>query len=245
MDTNKRQYKIQDTSPWSLEEVFTELDLKMPKRGNKKGSCIMLAPKQLQNKIHMETEKYIVEKECGNVKVVRSTTKEYAVLDANDNIVVPFGKYAWIDGFDHGLARVKSKEGAEGPTNTVAINIECNIWLEGKDAIEYVNKDMHEHPEKYKKWGIINEQGEEVLPLEYTNIWNFYKKGRVSTRVEKGSQVSEVYFRDLLKPTPIADDIDYTPHSDPFYDYVEHQRYIADSYMDAFEDDPDALWNID
>lgn len=40
-----------------------------------------------------------------------------------------------------------------------------------------------------KLWGIINEYGEEILPLEYTSIWNFYNKGRKETRIEKNGLV--------------------------------------------------------
>jgi len=40
---------------------------------------------------------------------VQDREKGYAVLDRKGTIVVPFGKY-WIDGFDHGLARVCQNE---------------------------------------------------------------------------------------------------------------------------------------
>ena len=35
-----------------------------------------------------------------------------------------------------------------------------------------------------KKWGIIDSQGKVVLPLQYSNIWNFYKKNRTTTTIE-------------------------------------------------------------
>lgn len=46
-------------------------------------------------------------KQYGNVRVVNSGKGMWAVLDDAGNEIVPVGKYSWIDGFDHGLARVK------------------------------------------------------------------------------------------------------------------------------------------
>ena len=95
--------------------------------------------------------KYYEIKQYGNVRVVSKHTGEWAVIDNEDKEIVPFGKYNWIDGFDHELARVKAR-----------------------------NKDTGE-----TKWGIIDMQGNEVLPPEYDEIWNFLGKGRSDTRVVK------------------------------------------------------------
>lgn len=35
-----------------------------------------------------------------------------------------------------------------------------------------------------KKWGIIDAHGNIILPLKYSNIWNFYKKKRNDTTIE-------------------------------------------------------------
>lgn len=47
------------------------------------------------------------------------------------------------------------------------------------------------------QWGIINEKGEEVLPLDYDNIWNFYGRNRVSTKVVKHGVERDVRFCDI------------------------------------------------
>ena len=39
---------------------------------------------------------------------VQNTESQYGVLRIDGSVVVPFGKYNWIDGFDKGLARVKT-----------------------------------------------------------------------------------------------------------------------------------------
>ena len=53
--------------------------------------------------IHMEI---LSEKVFGKVKLVRLTDYRYGVVTENGEIVVPFGKYVWIDYFERGLARV-------------------------------------------------------------------------------------------------------------------------------------------
>lgn len=37
---------------------------------------------------------------------------------------------------------------------------------------------------KNKKWGIIDSHGNIVLPFNYSRIWNFYKKNRITTTIE-------------------------------------------------------------
>ena len=87
---------------------------------------------------------------------VQSKNYQYGVIDEANNIVIPFGKYLWVDGFDHGLARVITN--SEGG----------------------------------KKIGIINENGAEVVPPIYDDIWNFYGKNRNSTRSIIGGTVKDM-----------------------------------------------------
>lgn len=79
----------------------------------------------------------------------------YSVINIQGEEIVPNGKYQYIDGFDNGLARV-------------------NVYGNGEGLEKII-----------KKWGLINEKGEEVLPPVYDNIWNFYEKRRQTTMVIK------------------------------------------------------------
>lgn len=109
--------------------------------------------------------------------------------------------------------------------------------------------------------GIINESGEEVLPLEYDSIWNFLNKGRLSTKTVKQGHEEEVFFHDLNSSVPLPI---WEKHnrsiSDPYEEeepYDSHYGEYAGSYAqdvmgysdevidDAFDGDPDAYWNID
>ena len=51
--------------------------------------------------------KNIVENNYGEVTVVEHSDYKWGVIDSNGNEIVPFGKYDWIEGFEHGLCRVK------------------------------------------------------------------------------------------------------------------------------------------
>ena len=174
-------------------------------------------------------DNYIFQHNYGKVTVVENNAFQWGVIDSEGNFIVPFGKYGWIDGFDSGLARVRTY-----------------LFPYGKKSM------LH-------KWGIINEKGEEVLPLVYDNIWNFMGKHRFSTTVEKDGQTSLVYFHDLNPELP--ERRGRKTHSSSGYDnynrYGTHYGEYAGTYAqdvmgysddvinDAFDGDPDAYWNID
>ena len=40
------------------------------------------------------------------ITVVQNSDYKWGAIDEQGNVVVPFGKYAWIDGFQNGLAKV-------------------------------------------------------------------------------------------------------------------------------------------
>lgn len=91
-----------------------------------------------------------------NMVVILDYNK-WRVEDAQGNIIVPPGKYDYIDCFDRcGLARVKKDR-----------------------KVDFIN------PDKSTKdmWGIINSKGEEVLEVKYSQIWKFYNKQRRTAKV--------------------------------------------------------------
>ncbi len=171
----------------------------------------------------------------GIVNVVEKDLFQYGVTDNDGNVIVPFGKYAWISGFDHGLSRVKS----------FLVIVRSNL-----------ETDVVENP----KWGIIDMEGSEVLPVEYDEIWNFLRKGRSSTRVIKDGENYDFDLDalELRQRTPISHRR-YTERSryDREEEYSSHYGKYAGSYAqdvmgysddvidDAFDGDPDAYWNID
>lgn len=159
---------------------------------------------------------------CGNLATVQNKELKYGIIDLNGNVIVPFGRYDYIDGFDRGFARV-------------LVNIPTSPGC--------------------CKYGIINEQGEEVLPVEYDDIWNFYGKPYDSIVVVRNGVSTKVSFSSLKprcnfsqSPTYICDDEDdYGTHYGEYEgSYAQDvMGYSDDVINDAFEGDPDAYWNID
>lgn len=157
-------------------------------------------------------------------------------MRVDGSVVVPFGKYNWIDGYDNGLARVKIGTATNG------------------------------QKENGNKWGLIDENGNEVLPIEYDDIWAFYDKKRTTTKVVKGDIAQDIVLSDILgvNDIPLKDSRLYDDYGtnygeyEGYYDdygtkYGEYEGYYAqdvagysdDVIDDAFDGDPDAYWNID
>lgn len=111
---------------------------------------------------------------------------KHAILDDEENIVVDYGTYHWIDGFDNGFARVKIGD----------------------------------------KWGLININGELVLPIEYDELWNFYGKKRESTYARIGDKSSQVNFKKLRKNRLVEEYIEENEN-----DYI--YRSTTDSFASA------------
>ena len=165
-----------------------------------------------------------IEKRYDDVIVVQHSDYEWGVIDIKGKVIVPFGKYGWIDGFDQGLARVRTHKHSGRVGNTIAIigdldDIE-GTSIKGKENIQrFLDNDRSKHPENYAKWGIINEEGEEVLPLIYDDIWNFLGNDRCSTRVELNGEYKEVYFHDLNPSLPVRGIEDHYSSTSDYDDY--------------------------
>ena len=161
---------------------------------------------------------------------------KYGVINALGEEIVPFGTYDWIDGFDRGLARVKI----------------------GRTSSNLANND--------NKWGLIDEQGSVVLPVEYKAIWNFYGKSQYSSIIVTKEDGMNTILKDfLVAKGKIGGCNEYNCHSHKSHDdecygdnnRSEHYEEFADTYAqdvagysdediyDAFDGDPDAYWNID
>ena len=162
----------------------------------------------------------------GKVCVVENGKYQRGVMSNSGKMVVPFGKYGWISGFDHGLARVKS------------------IW--GDAFIDYETGKTEK-----AKWGIIDESGNEVLPVIYDEIWNFFNKGRSITKViMNGEENSFDLIRRCLTNGSSCSysclDEGYGTHYGAYAgSYAQDvMGYSDDVINDAFDGDPDACWNV-
>lgn len=100
-----------------------------------------------------------------NLYSVQNDNYKWGVIDENNNVIVPFGKYSWIDGFQNGLAKVIGHNDETSPTWTKV------------DLQELLTGIPQEKRPPIIEQGIINETGEEVLPMERGyKVWKFYGK---------------------------------------------------------------------
>ena len=164
----------------------------------------------------------------GNKKLytVQDKNLGYAVLNIDGTEVVPYGKYSYIDGFDKGLARVKIGNVTNGQKNNG------------------------------NKWGLINENGDEVLPIEYDDMWSFYGKNRATVRVVKGDVAQNIVLSEILgmvkdqESDSLSNNYCIDDYGSSYGEYAgtyaqDVEGYSDDVIDDAFDGDPDAYWNID
>ena len=163
--------------------------------------------------------------------------RKYGVVNAQGELIVPFGTYDWIDGFERGLARVKIGRASS------------NLAHNGN------------------KWGVIDEQGNVVLPIEYKAIWNFYGKSQYSDIIVTTEDGKNVILEDFIVKNGYAEERNEKKcRSRQSYVYdcscgdnyrSQHYEEFAGTYAqdvagysdediyDAFDGDPEAYWNID
>ena len=160
----------------------------------------------------------------GNSEIytVQNRNFEYGVIDITGRVIIPFGKYDYIGGFDKGLARVK-------------------IGKQSSGLVENNNR-----------WGLIDIIGNEVLPIEYDAIWSFYGKKYNSIIVEIDGSRKSISIYDLrYNEKSVSDDYTSSQGYGSTYNeyngtYAQDVAgYSDDVINDAFDGDPEAYWNID
>ena len=148
--------------------------------------------------------------------------------------------------------------------NTVEFPIEApdgSMILTGKKYQWISKKDDFSGFSRVKtfdgKWGIINEEGIEILKAEYDCIWKFEGKYRTETKVIMNGK--ELCFNLFAQEFMEEDEYEYYDE-EPDYPYNEEEQHYerysgsyaqdemgySDEEIDAiFDGDPSAYWNID
>ena len=138
---------------------------------------------------------------------------------------MPPGRYTYIDGFDHNLARVK---------------------IDGMTSINNPKESTVD------KWGIIDIDGKEILPVKYSEIWRFYGKDRSTTKVILGGEDEDGIYNKYVCEyefnliTLELKDIGYYDKGNPNY-LIRYDEDNSDQYsiMDALDGVSEAAGNID
>ena len=114
-----------------------------------------------------------------------------------------------------------------------------------------------------KLWGLINKEGEVVLPIQYDEIWKFEGKHRATTNVVLDGETIEIRLCDYSDEAPVpyweeprhySRDRHYDPYpysgSDCEDEYAGTYAHDVAGFSDEdidtiFDGEPDAYWNID
>ena len=137
--------------------------------------------------------------------VVQDNEYKWGAIDEHGNVVIPFGKYAWIDGFQNGLAKVI------GFNDTMSPNL---VAIFDSDLNEVKDRRVSEQ-------GIVNESGEEVPPLKY-NRWKSYGKDYPTIKYFKGEEEHTVSFQSL---NPSLED-EEEDNNDDYLDCLSIQKMM-------------------
>lgn len=175
----------------------------------------------------MESEKYRKINNPINSSLYSVQNQEYkwGVVDEQENVIIEFGKYAWIDGFQNGLAKV------------IGYNDNTSPYILGTFTDDWTFVKSADIPKRYEQ-GIIDENGNEVLALEY-NIWKFYGKDFPTIKAFKDGVEHKYYYKELNPKYIDDDDISKTSY-DNRYNYNQIKRDSWDAMTDGqYGDMPD------
>lgn len=178
----------------------------------------------------------------------------YGVINAKGEVILDTIYFSLVPAIEGQMFTVQNKKyqyGVLGTDGTEIIPFGKYNWIDGFDkglARVRVGSQSSDN-----KWGIINEQGHEVLPVIYDDVWNFYGKDRSSTKVKDHDIYRNILFTELLNvDEELEDDYMYDNYDEGlhFGKYVgsyaqDVMGYSDEAIDDAFEGDPDAYWNID
>ena len=154
---------------------------------------------------------------------VMTSDGEWGAINWKQDIIVPQGKYRWVDSFKEGLARVKG--GKETNGNRFADTQWGLVDIEGNEIIPPIYSNMQLMDDK-----VYLEQGSKksiilLKDLEYETYES----------VKKRERREEAIRRDNLYNKP-----DYDPYGK--YDYNKTAR---EQIPDAYDGESNALWNTD
>lgn len=143
----------------------------------------------------------------------------------------------------------------EAPDGTPILAGKEYQWISGKDDFTGLSRVKTLDG----KWGIIDEEGKEVLKAEYDSIWKFEGKQRYDTKVIKDGVELRFDLFDLEFVEEVEDDEEYYEEEPNYPDYEEERHFgryagsyaqddmgYSDDEIDSiFDGDPSAYWNID
>lgn len=138
------------------------------------------APREIKNPLNGETATLNI--------------PQAAVINAKNEIIVPFGQYERMDGFKEGLARVEVKAKSDGTMDNGKMDLGRRfgfINTKGELVIPTIYYDAAVFREGLAnvaikdKYGFIDQQGNTVIPFEYDNHLHSYFSNGFATMIKR------------------------------------------------------------
>lgn len=163
------------------------------------------------------TSPIIWEETDGVVKVVENKRYEWAVFHANGKVIVPFGKYAWIDGYDRGLARVKTADKKWGIIDRTGAEILAPVYDE--------------------VWNFLRKSRTTTKVVMNVDEWDFNLLTHELTLLPKRKSTI------VASSTTFLSHQTYDEYPGT---YAQDVAGLSDDFIsDILDGEPDAYWNID
>lgn len=199
---------------------------------------------------------------CGRLTVIQHNDSNWGVIDDENNVIIPFGKYHWIDKFDQGLARAEGRcelqpNARDGYQNRCTsgwgvIDEEDNViipfckyhWIHEPYKGLYraqIKVPLNSNGDYHIKYGIINKLDEVVVPFEYDDLWNIRGDENFTVTVKNNGERGTISFRYVspVVPKRNQDSLINSPFeidiSDELNDYGTNYSEYAGSYAQEFE----------
>lgn len=177
----------------------------------------------------------------------------WGIIKFDASVVVPF-EYKYLFEISEGLIAAINKDNKVGFLNlNNEISIPFNYWWpeEGSNISGYdpVFKFGVASVSNGDKFGFINHKGDEVIPFKYSYAFPFENLKALCQIVEYNEYgyLEYNYYVSLDGSETLMDKEFHEVESSYFPDFYESypRRNKYDDKMDAYEGDPEALWNTD
>ena len=154
---------------------------------------------------------------------IMTSDGEWGAINWKQDIIVPQGKYRWVDFYRGGLARVKG--GNESNGNRFADT----------------------------QWGLVDIEGNEIIPPIYSNMQlmddKVYleqgsKKSIILLKDLEYETYESVKEREQREKAIRRDNLYNKPAYDPYGKY-DYNKTAREQISDAYDGESDALWNTD
>lgn len=146
------------------------------------------------------------------------------LINTKGDVILPLEYSRIVSSTDKSLYTIE-RDGKHGVVNKDAeqvIPFGVFDWIDGfHKGYARVYNYVDEDGEKVKKWGVVNTSGKIVVPIAYSNIWNFYDRDFSSIVVEIDKKQDYIPFASFSESAGQSYSSSYDDSSDADYFRIE------------------------